>query len=124
MSIHRFANQRLRAMLMSTGRLPPYLERNPRLEYIQTIIRATPPWISTRDFKPLVERRAWLTRLHGEPYVLDHIVPLTHPYVCGLNVPYNVAVIPFRCNAAKSNRFAPGQASLFEDHGQLEFPLC
>lgn len=41
----------------------------------------------------------------GVNYVVDHIVPLKHPKVCGLHVPANLRVITAEENAAKANRF-------------------
>jgi hypothetical protein len=46
------------------------------------------------------------TKLLGEKWVVDHIVPLTHPLVCGLHVEANLRVVPHRVNAAKGNSFS------------------
>jgi predicted nucleic acid-binding Zn ribbon protein len=44
--------------------------------------------------------------------VVDHIIPVQHPYVCGLTVPWNLRVGPESCNQAKSNDWRPDQAAL------------
>jgi len=38
-------------------------------------------------------------------YVVDHIVPIIHPNVCGLHVIANLQLIPYAANGAKGNRF-------------------
>lgn len=38
-------------------------------------------------------------------YVVDHVVPLTHPLVCGLHVVANLRLIPERINLSKGNKF-------------------
>ena len=41
----------------------------------------------------------------GPGYSLDHIVPLNHPDVCGLNVPWNMQWLEKGDNDRKSNTF-------------------
>jgi hypothetical protein len=68
---------------------------------------ATPPWL-TPEQKRLIRsfyvtaRR--LTRETKVPYVVDHIIPLRHPLVCGLHVPWNLQVLPRVDNLLKSNK--------------------
>jgi 5-methylcytosine-specific restriction endonuclease McrA len=45
-----------------------------------------------------------LTKATGERYVVDHIIPLSNPDVCGLHVPWNLRVITQEENLKKSNK--------------------
>ena len=78
----------------------------------------TPPWVERKDFDMLRTYRAMLIVLTGEPYDMDHIVPLNHPLVCGLHCPANIQILPSRLNRLKGNRHWPdmpmAQCPLFE----------
>jgi len=65
--------------------------------------RATPPWITPEQIAEM--RRIYLSTPPG--YHVDHIVPLRNALVCGLNVPWNLQVLPGKCNLAKSNTTWP-----------------
>ena len=65
---------------------------------------ATPPWLTdyhVRDMK-------WLYSTANPAFQhIDHTVPLKHPLVCGLNVPWNLRRINWRENLSKSNHYWP-----------------
>jgi hypothetical protein len=68
---------------------------------------ATPKWITPEQ--KLVMRNLYLqaqalTKATGERYVVDHIIPLISPEVCGLHVPWNLRVITQEENLIKSNK--------------------
>lgn len=68
---------------------------------------ATPPWITKEqklDMRKLYLQAQQLTKLTGEKYEVDHRVPLIHPDVCGLHVPWNLVVITKEENLKKSNK--------------------
>ena len=68
---------------------------------------ATPPWVTKvqkQTMRHLYEQAAQLTKITGERYVVDHIVPLINPVVCGLHVPWNLRVITQEENLKKSNK--------------------
>lgn len=66
-------------------------------------LNATPPWVSLSDIAPFYAEAAQRSA-EGAPHEVDHIVPLNHPEVCGLHVPWNLQVIPETDNRRKSNR--------------------
>lgn len=60
--------------------------------------------------------RAWaqaMSKFHGSLYVMDHVIPVNHPRVCGLGVPWNFQIIPWRVNGSKGNTWNPDQLTLF-----------
>jgi 5-methylcytosine-specific restriction endonuclease McrA len=68
---------------------------------------ATPKWITAEiklQMRQLYLQAQQLTRLTGERYVVDHIIPLINPEVCGLHVPWNLRVITQEENLKKSNK--------------------
>jgi len=68
---------------------------------------ATPPWITREqksEIRKLYEMAITMTKTTGEQYVVDHIIPLRSPEVCGLHVPWNLRVITQEENLRKSNK--------------------
>ena len=88
-------------------------ERNPDYYKALTSVRkrrhrnATPRWLTTGQklaIRNLYLQAMELTRITGERYVVDHIVPLISDEVCGLHVPWNLRVITQEENLKKSNK--------------------
>lgn len=70
----------------------------------------TPPWLTRaqRDEIRAIYRRARdYTELAGEPYHVDHEIPLRGRTVCGLHVPWNLRVVRGVDNLRKSNSVRP-----------------
>jgi 5-methylcytosine-specific restriction endonuclease McrA len=99
-----------------------YKEANPELYKALNSVRkrrhrnATPKWITAEQKQAMRElylSAQRLTKLTGERYVVDHIVPLINPDVCGLHVPWNLQVMTQEENLKKSNKLldtSPEQA--------------
>lgn len=71
---------------------------------------ATPKWLTREqhaDMRKLYLMAGEMSKTTGEPYVVDHIVPLRSEVVCGLHVPWNLRVITREENLKKSNKLAP-----------------
>lgn len=90
-----------------------YKHENPELYKALVSVRkrrhraATPPWITKEQklaMRQLYLEAQKLTKLTGERYVVDHMVPLINPDVCGLHVPWNLRVITQEENLIKSNK--------------------
>ena len=95
-------------------------ERNPEYYKSLTSVRkrrhrqATPKWITAEQklaMRQLYLQAMELTKLTGERYVVDHIVPLISDEVCGLHVPWNLRVITQEENLKKSNKLLDSQPS-------------
>lgn len=60
---------------------------------------AQPPWMKT------AELAAVYARARESGMTVDHIVPIHHPLVCGLHVPWNLQLMSARDNFKKGNKF-------------------
>jgi hypothetical protein len=58
----------------------------------------TPSWVRPEHFYDLY-------RSKSASQSLDHIIPLHHPLISGLNVPWNVQLLEIKDNEAKKNLF-------------------
>lgn len=67
---------------------------------------ATPVWADMGALQALYKQAKALTEETGVPHEVDHIVPLTHDRVCGLNVPANLQVLTQEQNRRKANKLA------------------
>ncbi len=64
---------------------------------------ATPPWVSMADVQFIYKQAKQVSKETGVPHEVDHIIPLTHDVICGLNAPINLQVIPASENRRKAN---------------------
>lgn len=103
------------------GRTPDWMTAEPKSinherkqRYYSKLYQASPAWVNRNEVYR-IHRQARRLRDIGSDVSVDHIVPLSHPYVCGLNVPWNLEIVNAAYNQFKSNTFWPG--SYF---GQLE----
>jgi len=107
MSVARYFNPKLRAGLLQ-GTQPEWLQRHPRRSYIIAAIISAPDWADRAG----IEAKRREAKAHsiktGVEHVLDHIVPLNSPIVCGLTVSWNFDITTRKANAAKSNHMWPG----------------
>jgi hypothetical protein len=90
-----------------------WIERNRDLDRAKHAKRrsaklsATPGWIS-KDHLSEIQSFYSMARdcevVTGEPYHVDHIIPLQGKNICGLHVPWNLQVLPSDINQNKSNK--------------------
>lgn len=121
MSFLRY-NPHLRARVIA-GDEPAWLVRHPRRVYIMQVLLSRPPWVSAAALNRFEKRRRQLERITGCPHVVDHLVPLSHPRVCGLTVPWNLAVTTRAANARKNNAWCEWHGELFSEPEQFPLPL-
>jgi hypothetical protein len=69
--------------------------------------RATPVWVNRSTLEVFYAEAQELSRQTGILHEVDHIIPLTHPLVCGLHVPANLQVLPRGVNRRKANQWIP-----------------
>ena len=98
------------------GEIVPWLDRHSRKNYIIQAILSCPPWVDRAALYALRDEARRLTTETGIDHTLDHIVPLNHPRVCGLTVPWNLRVMPRGPNLSKGNYWCPEQME-FESQG-------
>lgn len=79
-------------------------------KYYRQLYQATPPWLDEAQKKQIraIYRERDRRRKRGENVVVDHIVPVCSPRVCGLMVPWNLELIAYKANEVKSNHWWPG----------------
>lgn len=71
------------------------------------VAKASPPWLSKDQLKlirDIYHRAVLLEKETGVRHEVDHIIPIAGKNVCGLHVPWNLAVVTMAENRAKSNR--------------------
>ena len=68
---------------------------------------ATPKWVDAEAIENKHHLAVLMENLLGQPYQVDHIIPICHAKVCGLHVPWNLQVISQSENYAKGSRWVP-----------------
>jgi len=67
---------------------------------------ATPSWLTKKhiaEIDLIYAQARDCEVVSGEPYHVDHIVPLQGKNICGLHVPWNLQVLPADVNLSKGN---------------------
>lgn len=75
-----------------------------RSEAYARLRQATPTWVDPAELGKFRQEARRLTKETGIPHHVDHIWPIIHEDFCGLNVPWNLRVIPAKKNMSKHNK--------------------
>lgn len=70
-------------------------------------LKATPKWANLKEIAKFYEEAEQLAKVNGEPYHVDHVIPLRSKIVCGLHCEANLRVIKADENRSKGNRYWP-----------------
>lgn len=70
-------------------------------------MRATPAWVDLEAINKIYQEAYAKSVFDNLKYHVDHIVPLQHPLVCGLHVPWNLRIVPAEENLSKGNKLIP-----------------
>lgn len=109
--VHYIKPNARRALLR--GQVPAWIGNSPRKRYITQVVLSSPPWLDRHEMFMLHRWAKVMTVFTGVQHVMDHVIPLNHPAVCGLTVPWNLRVIAARPNMSKGNKWCPDQLELF-----------
>lgn len=69
------------------------------------LVMATPEWADRVAIRNIYIERCEMSCDDGVIYHVDHVVPLQGRNVCGLNVSWNLRIVPAKENLSKRNRF-------------------
>lgn len=94
------------------GERVAWIENRDRADYIRKVVLSYPPWVDRKELEEIWKECRRREIETGVRHVIDHIVPISHPMVSGLSVPWNLRVVTFAVNASKGNRWDPNQLEL------------
>lgn len=87
------------------GIIPEWLHKHKRKAYIVSAILSCPYWVDRKELNKLIHEARRLTLTTGVPHEVNHIIPIRHPLVSGLTVPWNLEIISQYKNGKLGNCF-------------------
>lgn len=111
---------KLRKELLA-GHIPEWVRVHSRSKRIIKETLSAPDWVDRAALRVLYKEAERKTQATGVKHVVDHVIPVDNPRVCGLTVPWNLRVIPQASNANKNNAWCEWHGELFTEPEQ--FPL-
>lgn len=113
--VHRLpaTRERVRQEVIA-GKVPRWITNRGRARYIAQVIISCPSWADRDALKAIQARARCLSAMTGIEHHVAHIIPLNHPRMCGLTVPWNLEIKHAIINLMESNHVPlDGQGSLF-----------
>ena len=92
---------------ISYRRSPTHIEIEKGVRRKRAKDRATPAWADQEKVRAFYEEAQAISKETGVQHHVDHIVPLTSSWVCGLHNEFNLQVLPGVDNLRKHNRHWP-----------------
>lgn len=83
----------------------PHVGRAQCARYLARQKQAVPAWSDPAKVLAFYELAQELQKMTGQPYHVDHIIPLQGKMVCGLHCETNLQVLSAADNCSKSNKF-------------------
>lgn len=117
MSVIDYFRPKTKAKLLA-GEYVHWVENNERSGDIKQCVLSFPDWVSKEELQAIWLECRRLEHKTGIPHQLDHIIPLKHPKVSGLTVPWNLQPLPADENFRKNNscpEVAPHQIDIFKE---------
>jgi len=94
-----------KSLAYQKANLPKYAAANARRHAEK--MKATPKWVNHRVIEDFYRRASAWSKLSGEEWHVDHIVPIKSDAVCGLHCVANLRLLPAFKNLSKGNRWWP-----------------
>jgi hypothetical protein len=96
----------------------PDVAAHPPVDRQQRKREACPPWYDKCKTMKLKYQRDALSELTGITFTLDHVIPLIHHLVCGLNIDTNIQILSQAENSKKSHTFNPRDYDYVRNHSR------
>lgn len=114
----RYSAVRTRNLILA-GKEPYWVSEHPRADYVRQAYLSVLPWVDRTELRWIHRWKNMWSILTGVEHVIDNIVPLNHPRVCGLTVPWNLRLVPRSVNGFKGGHWCEGQEELFQCNSNL-----
>ena len=112
---HLSHSQRKLRYIAPDGRQKRLFHSKDYTRYTIPLLQRSPQWRDREKIREVYKERNRLARETGHPHDVDHIIPLNHPYVCGLHVHNNLRAVRRALNECKNNDFPhPDQLEIFD----------